>query len=363
MNYKILLLTIFSFFQLINNSTSQKIDEKPKFVVPKSGDTMYVSKIYEQSTNEDQVVFSFEGNKKSLTANEVASYYGDSYFINAKLDSDNSEKLVKIVLQGKVKLATAKSAENRSDDNFFILSNGKWTLLDSKSKNLKKQIAGILPQFNQAVKDKKLYYDLSSLGNAISEYNEYMNPGYRRRGSFRYSDGLKVFLYGSLGSSSVNLKENDVDFSGSLTPSFGIGGQVYYSRYFSFMTQIGYTQSKFEATNWLFDLKTLDITPLLGVQVYDNPGQLKITALAGFNLNIDLASKLYIEGIFESKKLRGLSGGYDFQIHTMYKDRLSLILSYQIMPSQKSESFSTGIFNEHVIFSTNQLRLGVAFYL
>jgi len=271
---------------------------------------------------------------------------------------DNGDSLA--VVRGTVKLA--QSTNSKGIDHFFISINDKWTSLAPHSYDLKNFLSQILPDFEKAISKKKIHYNLASLGNTISEYNEFIDPNFRKFGSFKFPAQTKIGIFGSIGSSLLDIQTYATPFERSTSKTIGIGTHFQSSRIFSIRLLLAYSQIEWKDESWDFKLKTINLSPLANVRFYDSK-LIKLSASAGFNLNMDIASR--IEGPIFTPAPLGLGRlglGYDFQLHCFFGRHFETFISYQIMNNQRSQNLAP-TFDRAVGFNTNEFRLGVFYFL
>jgi len=354
-----ILIILFSFSLQAQDKTPEIL-----FVISSIGDSIATSKILKNKSNEDQVVFIKDGKRKIFRANEVKSYYRKSRRISIYVSSANEHKLVKIMARGKVKLAQTVSSKRK--EKFYLFLNDQWVNLDPYAYNLTEYLSKLLPDFKKSLQVKKVYYDVASLTNAIGQYNEYKDHSFKFSGSVSFPDQMKVGVFGSIGLSSLNANKNASEFiKTSIATNFGLVGHVQYSRLLSLHVQLGYVQGTWQNEDWNMKLRTLNITPLFDLQLYNNFNGFKLSASGGLKFNIDLASKItqvFGDDIEPTVGLAGLGLGYDFQLRSSLNRQLDFFVSYQIMTNHKIKRFETIISKELAKLKTNQVRIGALFY-
>lgn len=345
----------------LNKEAQSQIPEV-LFVVNNSGDTLVTSKIFENITNEDKVVFLLEGSKKTLLAKEVKSYYREGTKVSINLSPNNTSKLVSIILRGNITLA--KSISSKRDEIFYIKFEENWLRLDHTSTNLKKQLSEFVPDFDKTISDKKIHYDLVSLGEVISRYNEHKNPSYKRVGKFKFQERIKIGVYGSFGLDKINIENPNATLDATTSVAFGMGANFQYSRKISFLILCGYSRNYWKNENWDIELKTLDLTPLISTQLYNKSNYFKLNAAVGFNANIELASNLTSTEFNSTKPigLRGFSLGYDFRLYSSFGNSFDLFASYQIMPKRKTQKFDIINSEKYLMFNTSIIQFGIQYY-
>lgn len=362
MHQKILILITISSLLFHFNIKAQNQDSKLLMVITQSGDSLVASKILKKKTNEDRVVFMWNGKRKELKAKEVKTYYSPRQIVSINISSDNQNKLVEIILNGDVKLA--RSISSKRVKKFYLQTNQEWISLNPYSNNLKQELSKLLPDFNRVIKKKKVHYDLVSLSKVISKYNEYKDSSYKRIGAFQYTDRIKSGVFGSIGSRMINIEDYPEKLGSSINTTFGIGTHFQYNRLFSFWFQLGFSQNSWENEDWDIKLRTLDFTPLLSTQLYHKLNRFKLSAAIGLNMNLDISSQITgPEFNGEIVGLDGFSFGYDFQLHGSFGQRFNAFVSYQIMPKQRTENYEFVVFERFVKFDTNQFRLGLFYFL
>ncbi len=363
MKAKIYFLAISIFLFLNYNLTAQTKVSEMLWIVNESGDSLMTSQIFDKKTNEDQVVFMWEGRKKVLKAKEVKSYFKQSRKQSIIVSPDNQSKLVSIVLSNNISLARSTSL-NRTD-MFYILINKEWIRLDPRSKNLKPQLLKLIPDFGEAKTEKNIYYDLVSIGEAISRYNEFKEPGYKKIGKFHFQNRVKVGAFGSIGLASLNINDFDVNLGVTTSTTFGIGTHIQYSRLISTLIQLGFSQNNWKGENFDIKLKTLDLTPLICIPLYNKSNFIKAYAASGFIVKIDIASQLKSPEFKTAPSigLAGLNFGYDFQLHSSFGEKFDIFASYQHMPKISSKNYELLSPGKTLKFKTNIFRLGFLYYL
>jgi len=331
-------------------------------VITSSGDSLVAAEILNNKTNENQVTFIIEGDRKILKAKEVKSYYKKGRKISIFSSSDSEHKLAKVVVRGTVKLAEATSS--KGFEKFYILVDGQWINLDPHAFELKEYLSALLPDFEEAVKNKKVHYDLASLGKAIAKYNEFKDPTFKVAGAFRFKSSVKGGVYGTLGSSIISIRNFDGDLGRSLNHvSFGAGMNFQFSRLFSTRLRIGYDRSNWSTDEWDIKLRTFRCTPLLSARLYQKSRFFKLSASAGLSFNFDTNSKII--GPFQNDQPVGLGRvglGYEFQLHSLFREHFEVFAAYQFLKDQQTTPLGVTDSKDVILFNTNQIKLGAFFY-
>jgi len=363
-------LVIFSFLSFsINEMQSQTADLL--FVIKSNGDSLATSKIFTQRTNEEKVVFLSEGLKKELSAAEVSSYYEKGRYVNIKVSPDDRSKLVRIVLRGTIYLA--KSTSPKRDELYYIRHEDKWFALDHSLTNLKGQLSDLIEDFAATIDDRKIQYNLVSLGRVIAKYNEEKDSSHKSSGDFDFNDISKLGIYGMSGLSTIRINDVASTHGTTLTNGIGLGGSIQFDKIVSLLIQMGYTRSNWQNDNYDFEFKTLNFTPMISAQLYNKSNYFRLSAATGIHINLDLASSAYSPSFYsrfinqEFNKdarigLRKFSIGYQFMLNASFGNSFDLFTAYQVVLRRATQSFGAFNFNKTLVFDTNDFKVGIVYY-
>ena len=355
-------ILILSILTLLSEKAQSQTPEL-MFVIDTNGDSLVTSKIFNSGTNEDKVTFVFEGSRKQLLSAEVKSYFKNGRKVSIKLSKSNASKLVTVLLRGDIILAKSKSLNGK--EMYYINYKEDWIKLDHTSTNLRDQISELIPDFQITNDSKKIHYNIVSLGDAISKYNEYKDPNSIRVGKFKFNGRNKIGVYGVLGMGKININNSSTEFNTTVSTGIGLSAKLQYSRLVTLLVQSSYSNENWKNENWDIKLKTLNLTPLISIQLYNKSNYFKLSGAFGLNANIDLASKFTS---LKSNNIRsfGLSGvglGYDFQLHSSFGENFDMFASYLIMPKRNSENYGIAISNNILTFRTTTIKFGIIYYL
>lgn len=361
------IVCIFFIFFFASGSIAQVDLSEVMFVISNSGDSILTKKIILRETNEDQVTFLLDGKPKKFKANEIKSYFQKSRKYKIFIPSENEYKLARIIIRGPYKLAQSFTA--KGDEKFYLQVDKEWINLDPHAYSLATFLPTVLPNFKEGVSSRKIYYDSSSLGKAISEYNQFKDSDYNVMGFPGYNKRMKLGFLATLGTSSLiwdELTGDPTNIDPATNINLGLYLKIINSRLFSMRFQVAYNASSWESSELTMKLRTINIAPLVSIEFLRPSRQFGLSFATGpvflFDLNSEIKDLTINTNRNETFDLRGYNLGYDFQLAAGIGKKLELFTSYQFSPSIKSGSgglLGSTIYN----FKINTIKVGLIWYV
>ncbi len=357
MHFRFFILFFVSLFY-INLTAQTNQPEEVMFIITNNGDSILTSKIFTNKTNEDQVTFRLDKQRRTYKASEIKSFFKKSRKYSIFIKTENQHKLVKILVRGTYKLARSYSA--KGEEKFYLLVNKEWKNLDPHAYNLNEYLTMLLPDIDQVIGNKKIHYDAGSLGKIIAKYSRLKDPTYSIIGNPIYTNKFKLGALGSVGLSTVNVE----DFGNSIGFNFGLGAEISYSRLFSLKLQMVYAKNDWNDGVEILKLRIINFTPLLSVEFFRPSRNFGLSAAIGPNLIFAIEDlKLdEINGRYSiATELNPINFGYDFQVEASLGKNIELLLSYQVNPNIKTPDGGV-VGSPSAKFRTNSIRAGIIYY-
>ena len=267
----------------------------------------------------------------------------------------------------------AKSTSPKRDELYYIRHEDKWFALDHSLTNLKGQLSDLIEDFAATIDDRKIQYNLVSLGRVIAKYNEEKDSSHKSSGDFDFNDISKLGIYGMSGLSTIRINDVASTHGTTLTNGIGLGGSIQFDKIVSLLIQMGYTRSNWQNDNYDFEFKTLNFTPMISAQLYNKSNYFRLSAATGIHINLDLASSAYSPSFYsrfinqEFNKdarigLRKFSIGYQFMLNASFGNSFDLFTAYQVVLRRATQSFGAFNFNKTLVFDTNDFKVGIVYY-
>jgi len=304
MNRFILLAILLSFsFAFANCQTKYN----PKvYIIKKSGDTLDVDLIYKVGTNEDQVTFFYKRYRKTLQASEVNYYHKKGKVISIQLEGTDEHKFVTAIIGGPLFLAYTEKP-----------------------------------------------------GQAISAYNAYKNPVYKKRKQFNHGRNFKVGVEASVGTGTLQLKDSDIPAATTIVQSYGISTKVKYTRLFGAQLDVGLTNAKWAVDPTFVTWRAIHVKPMIQTLLYSNYTNFEVTADVGVPFYLDANSTVEVPNTsVDPITFRLVNIGYMAQVTGTIQNRYSLCVSYQQIPSMRSNTFGSLGTNKALDFNLSIIQVG-----
>lgn len=350
---------LFLFFVLLFSVklSAQTDQAEVIFIITNNGDSILTSKIFSNKTNEDQVTFLFNGQRKTYKASEIKSFFKKNRKYSIFIRSEVQHKLAQILVRGIYKLA--RSYSTKGEEKFYLLVNQEWKSLDPHAYNLNEYLTTVLPDIDQVIGNKKIHYNARSLGKVITEYSRLKNPAYTIIGYPGFTDKFKLGVLGSIGLNTINVQE----FGSSIGFHFGLGTEISYSRLFSLKLQMVYAKNNWNDGQEILKLNTINFTPLLSLEFFRPFRNFGLSAAIGPNFLFAIED-LRLDEINDrysiTTKLNPINIGYDFQVEASLGKSIELLFSYQVNPAIKTPSGNIRI--PSAKFKVNTIRAGIIYY-